>query len=54
MNKNRWHLGIALFHALFYMPFHSLRFNLQRNAVWYLFLVSELIPKMARTSFSLC
>lgn len=37
-----WHLGIALLHALFCMPFHSLHFNLQRNAAWCLSPVSEL------------
>lgn len=42
-----WHLGIALLHALFCMPFHSLHFNLQRNPAWCLSPVSELIPESA-------
>lgn len=45
--QKRWHLGIALLHALFCMPFHSLHFNLQRNAVWCLSPVGELIPESA-------
>lgn len=45
-----WHRGIALLHALFCMPFHSLHFNLQRNAKWCPFLLTELIPELARVS----
>lgn len=44
--------GTALLHALFSVPFHSLHFDLQRNAVWCLFLVSELTPEA--TLISLC
>lgn len=52
--QNLWHLGIALLHALFYMPFHSLHFNLQRNAVCRPFLVGALTPKSALTFSSPC
>lgn len=52
--RKRWHRGVALFHALFSMPFHSLHFNLQRNAVCCPFLVGELIPKTALILSFLC